>query len=170
VALDVDPIAMAGEWILHAPHRSGLLRRSPEATDGRWQRGELVRGLYLADESHIAVAEWYRYLAERGLPPSAAIAHDHHVWRVHLTLADLSTAERLAAVGLRPPRLTRRDGPPYPDIGEELWRNGWRGVLAPSAARPTARPSASSATTGRPPAARRCEPSRSPKYAHPPRE
>jgi len=63
-----------------------------------------VRGLYLADSAATAIAEWYRFLAERGLPPSRAIPHDHHVWRVELELADLSTAERLAAVGLPPPR------------------------------------------------------------------
>jgi hypothetical protein len=88
VALDVDPIAISGEWIRHAPHHSDLLGHSAEPTDGRWQRGDVVRGLYLADEPDTAVAEWYRYLAERGLPPSAAIPHDHHVWRVDLTVAD----------------------------------------------------------------------------------
>jgi RES domain-containing protein len=137
VALDVDPVAVSGEWIRHAPHRSDLLGRSPEPTDGRWQHGELVRGLYLADEPDTAVAEWYRYLAERGLPPSAAM-HDHHVWRVDMTVADLRTTERLAAVGLRPPRPTRRDWPRYQGIGRALWRDGWHGVLAPSAARPAA--------------------------------
>ena len=79
--LDV-PVAVCGEWIRHAPHRSDLLGRSPEPTDGRWQRSELIRGLYLADEPHTAIAEWYRYLAELGLPFSAATPHDHHVWRI----------------------------------------------------------------------------------------
>jgi RES domain-containing protein len=139
VVLDIDPVALCGEWIRHAPHRSDLLGRSPEPTDGRWQRGELIRGLYLADEPHTAVAEWYRYLAERGLPPSAAIPHDHHLWRIDLTVADLSTTERLAAAGLNPLRPSRRDWPPYQDIGEALWRDGWRGAIAPSAARPTAK-------------------------------
>jgi RES domain-containing protein len=139
VALDVDPIAVSGEWIRHAPHRSEVLGRSPEATDSRWQRGDVVRGLYLADEPATAVAEWYRYLAERGLPPSAAIPRDHHVWRIDLTVADLSTPERLAATGLAPPRPHRRDWPPCQHIGEALWRDGWHGLLTPSAARPTAR-------------------------------
>lgn len=138
MALDVDPIAIAGEWIRHAPHRSDLLGRATEPAEGRWQRAELVRGLNLADEPDTAVAEWYRYLAERGLPPSAAIPHDHHLWRVDLTVADLSTPRRLAAVGLRPPRPSRRDWSPYQAVGEALWRDDWRGVLAPSAARPTA--------------------------------
>jgi RES domain-containing protein len=138
VALEVDPVAVSGEWIRHAPHRSDLLGRSPEATDGRWQRGDAVRGLYLADEPATAIAEWYRYLAERGLPPTAAIPHDHHVWRIDLTVADLSATERLAAAGLAPPRPHRRNWPPCQHIGEALWRDGWHGLLAPSAARPTA--------------------------------
>jgi RES domain-containing protein len=138
VAVEVDPIAVSGEWIRHAPHRSELLGRSLEATDGCWQRGDVVRGLCLADAPATAVAEWYRYLAERGLPPSAAIPHDHHVWRIDLTVADLSTTERLAAASLAPPRPHRRDWPPCQHIGEALWRDGWHGVLAPSAARPTA--------------------------------
>jgi RES domain-containing protein len=138
VALAVDPIAVSGEWIRHAPHRSDLLGRATEPTDGRWQRGEVVRGLYLADEPATAVAEWYRYLAERGLPPSVAIPHDHHLWRVDATVADLSTSERLAAVGLPPPRPQRRSWSAYQQVGETLWRDGWHGVLAPSAARPTA--------------------------------
>ena len=68
--MDVETVAVAGEWIRHAPHRSELLGRAAEPTDGRWQRGEAVRALYLADESATAIAEWYRLLAERGLPPS----------------------------------------------------------------------------------------------------
>jgi RES domain-containing protein len=118
-------------------HRSDLLGRGPEPIDGRWRRGEPVRGLYLADESDTAIAGWYRYLAERGLPASAAIPHDHHLWHIDTTLADLSTEERLAAVGLHT-RPARRDWPPYQDIGQALWCDGWRGVLASSAARPTA--------------------------------
>ena len=111
MALDVDPIAISGEWIRHAPHHSDLLGRSADPTDGRWQGRHVVRGLYLADEPDTAVAEWYRYLAERGLPARAAIPHDHHVCRVELTVADLSTTARLAAVDLPRPRPRRRDWP-----------------------------------------------------------
>jgi hypothetical protein len=68
--VDVDTVAVTGEWIRHAPHGAPLLGRSAEPTDGRWQRGELVRGLYLADQPGTAIAEWYRWLAERGLPPA----------------------------------------------------------------------------------------------------
>jgi RES domain-containing protein len=134
----VDPVAVSGEWVRHAPHRSALLGRPAEATDGRWQRGDVVRGLYLAENAGTAAAEWYRYLAERGLSPTAAIPHDHHIWHVDLRVADLSTTDRLAAVGLQPPRPQRRSWAPYQNIGEILWNDGWPGLRAPSAARPDA--------------------------------
>jgi hypothetical protein len=52
--------------------------------------------------------------------------------------ADLSSPERLAAVGLPPPRPSRRTWPAFQDVGDALWRAGWAGLLAPSAARPAA--------------------------------
>lgn len=61
------------------------------------------------------------------------------VWRYRarrLDVADLSDGSRLARVGLRLPRPGRRGWPPFQDVGEELWKEGWRGLLAPSAARP----------------------------------
>jgi RES domain-containing protein len=137
--VDVDAIVIRGEWIRHAPHRSSLLGRSDEPTDGRWQRGDVVRALYLADEPATAVAEWYRVLAERGLPPGRSIPHDHHLWQLDIELADLSTEDRLAAVGLGLPHPGKRTWPPFQRLGEQLWREGWRGLLAPSAARPAAR-------------------------------
>jgi RES domain-containing protein len=136
--VDVDTVAVHGEWIRHAPHRSSLLGRAAEPTDGRWQRGENIRGLYLADTPATAIAEWYRYLAELGLPPGRRIPHDHHIWRVSLELANLGTHERLARVSLEPPTPSRRSWPPFQTVGEQLWRAGWAGLLAPSAARPEA--------------------------------
>ncbi|MGO9752555.1 MAG: hypothetical protein ACLP8S_20925 [Solirubrobacteraceae bacterium] len=56
--MDVDTVAVSGEWIRHAPHRSSLLGRAAEPTDGRWQRGEIVRGLYLADEPATPPRAW----------------------------------------------------------------------------------------------------------------
>ena len=70
--MDVDATAVAGEWIRHVPHRSPPLGRAVEPTDGRWQRGAIIRALYLADEPNTAIAEWYRLLAELGLPPRTA--------------------------------------------------------------------------------------------------
>jgi len=59
--VDVDAIVVSGEWVRHVPHGSPLLGRADESTDGRWQLGAVVRGLYLADEPATAVAEWYRW-------------------------------------------------------------------------------------------------------------
>ena len=134
--MDVDTVVVHGEWIRHAPHHSWLLGRAAEPTDGRWQRGEIVRGLYLADEPATATAEWYRLLAERGLPPARAIPHDHHVWELKLQLADVSTPNRLARLNLDTPRPGRRTWAPFQAVGEQLFREGFAGLLAPSAARP----------------------------------
>lgn len=135
----IEPIAVVGEWIRHAPHGADPLGRPARPTAGRWQGADVVRGLYLADTPATAVAEWYRWLAERGVPPARAIPHDHHRWRVSLDVANLSTPERLAALGLELPRPSRRSWPPFQEVGERLFRAGWRGVLAPSAARPGSR-------------------------------
>ena len=137
MALRVNAVYVSGEWVRHAPHRSDLLGRSSEPTDGRWQRGEVIRGLYLADEP-TAITEWYRWLAERGLPPAHAIPHDHHVWQLDLELADLRSVRRLTALGLDLPAPGRRTWPPYQQVGETLWREGWPGLITRSAARPEA--------------------------------
>lgn len=107
MALDVDAVRIDGEWVRHAPHRSQLPGRALGSTDGRWQRGADVGALYLAGEPDTAVGEWYRYLAERGLPPVHAMPHDHHIWRVGIEVADLDDEDRLVRVGLGLP-LPRR--------------------------------------------------------------
>lgn len=136
--MKVDTVAAVGEWIRHAPHRSNLLGRSVEPTDGRWQHGDVAHALYLADSAETAVAEWYRLLAERGLPPGQAIPHDHHVWEAHIDVADLSTTHKLARVGLESPRPGRRTWPAFQAVGDELFHAGYAGLIAPSAARPDA--------------------------------
>lgn len=98
-----------------------------------------MRGLYLADETATAVAEWYRWLAENAFPPACATPHDHHRWRVSVSVADLSTPERLTAVGLEVPSPVSSTWRRFQAVGEKLWREGWRGLLAPSAARPSGR-------------------------------
>jgi hypothetical protein len=52
-----------------------------------------------------------------------------------LEVADLSSADRLARVGLNPPSPGRKGWPDYQQVGETLWQEGWPGLLAPSAAR-----------------------------------
>jgi RES domain-containing protein len=134
--LPVESIAVVGEWVRHAPHRSAPLGRPPEAASGRWQRGDVVPGLYLADEPETAVAEWYRWLAENAVPPRRGTPHDHHRWRVSVEVVDLTTPERLAAVNLSAPLPASSTWTAFQEVGESLWREGWRGLLAPSAARP----------------------------------
>ena len=137
MALDVDATRVTGRWVRHAcPGSEPLPRRAPPP-DNRWQRGDVVDALYLADEEATAWAEWYRHLAERGLPPGARMPRDLWPWDVDAKVADLSAADRLARVGLRPPRPGRRTWPEYQDVGEQLAADGWAGLVAPSAARPS---------------------------------
>ena len=136
--LQVAARAVEGVWVRHVPHRADLLGRASVPADGRWQRGEVVPGLYLADSIETATAEWYRSLAEWGLAPQDHVPYDHHEWRLDLRLADLSDAERLRGVGLPAPLPDRRTWPAFQRVGEQLWREGWAGLLAPSAARPEA--------------------------------
>lgn len=107
------------------------------AGDNRWQRGAVVDGLYLSADEDTLWAEWYRHLAERGLPPARQLPRD--LWRFRvgpLDVADLSSEDRLARVGLKLPEPGRRTWPRYQAVGETLWREGWPGMVAPSAARP----------------------------------
>ncbi len=116
--MNAAAIAVTGEWIRHAPHNATLLGRPPIPTDGRWQRASIVRALYLADEPDTAIAEWYRVLAELGLPPAHRIPHDHHIWTIDLKLADLSDEARLADAELLLPRPARRTWPAFQAVGE----------------------------------------------------
>ena len=67
--LPVGPPTVEGTWIRHVPHGAHLLGRADTPSDGRWQRGDVVRALYLAETVATATAEWYRSLAEWGLSP-----------------------------------------------------------------------------------------------------
>jgi RES domain-containing protein len=138
VALQVAPRTVNGVWFRHVPHRAHLLGRASVPSDGRWQHGDVVPGLYLADSIETATAEWYRSLAEWGLAPQDHIPYDHHEWRLDLRLADLSDVERLRRVELSEPLPDRRTWPAFQRVGEQLWREGWAGLVVPSAARPVA--------------------------------
>lgn len=52
-------------------------------------------------------------LAERGFSPQDYLPYDHHRWRLVIEVADLSDADRLAAVGLDLPRPSRRTWPAF---------------------------------------------------------
>ncbi len=137
MSLDVDAVDAAGEWLRHIPHSADPLARPYPPGDNRWQRGAVVDALYLADDETTLWAEWYRHLAERGLPPMRSLPRD--VWRFRvppLEVADLGHEDRLARLGLPLPVPGRRSWSPYQRVGERLAKEGWAGLVAPSAARP----------------------------------
>jgi RES domain-containing protein len=107
--------------------------------DGRWQRGEVIDALYLADSEETAWAEWYRHLAELGVPPTEQMPRRIRLWEVDVRVGNLSTESRLRRAGLQIPTPGRRTWPAYQAVGEQLWREGWAGLIAPSAARPRGR-------------------------------
>ena len=127
-------------WLRHSSHgRDPRIRPIPPA-NSRWQRGTVIDALYLADGEATMWAEWYRSLAELGTPPMHQLPRD--VWRYRLRVfevADLSDGDRLGRVGLASPAPGRKTWRPYQTVGEQLWREGWPGLLAPSAARPEGR-------------------------------
>jgi len=134
--VDVDPIPVRGRWWRHVRAGGDVYFRPEDPPDNRWQRGSIVDALYFADLESTAWAEWYRHLAEAGIPPMAALPRDLWAWDLDITLADLSDADRLRRVGLPVPRPGRFQWPLFQEVGHELWRDGWSGLMAPSAARP----------------------------------
>jgi RES domain-containing protein len=136
LALDVDATRVTGRWVKHAYAGAEPFPQRDPPPDNRWQRGEIVDAVYLADVGDTAWAEWYRHLAERGVPPNEQMPRDLWVWQVAAEVADLSDANRLARVDLKPPRPGRRGWAPYRQVGEMLADEGWPGLVAPSAARP----------------------------------
>jgi hypothetical protein len=140
VALVVARVDASGEWFRHVPHGADPGSRPQPPSDSRWQRGSVIDALYLADDEQTVWAEWYRYLAELGVPPMQQLPRD--LWRVRvpaLEVADLSDEDRLQHVGLPLPRPGRTAWPRFQSVGEALWREGWPGFIAPSAARPEGR-------------------------------
>ncbi len=139
MTLDVDAVAIRQRrWWRHTVHGADPLARRLPPPDGRWQRGAIVEVLYLASDEATVWAEWYRHLAEAGIPPNRQMPRDLWRWMVNaeLEVANLTTTERLRRVGLPAPRPGRKTWPPYQKVGEMLGREGWPGLLAPSAARP----------------------------------
>lgn len=137
--LDVDPVPVHGVWYRHVSHRGRVWWRADPPPSGRWQRGSAVGGFYLADSPETAWAEWHRQVAELGLRPERQLPRN--LWRLEVDIeriADLSDADRLAAVGLPFPSPTRSQWPAFQAVGEQLHLDAWSGVLAPSAARPDA--------------------------------
>jgi RES domain-containing protein len=137
VALDVEPTPVTGRWYRHTPPGADPLVRPSPPDDNRWQRGHVVDALYLCETADCVWAEWYRHLAERGVPPHMALPRDLWTYEITaVTLADLCTTNRLARVGLTHPAPGRRGWPAFQAVGEQLYRDGFAGLIAPSAARP----------------------------------
>jgi RES domain-containing protein len=131
--------SVGGVWWRHLRHGADPLALGDPPADGRWQRGAAVGALYLAQEEETAWAEWYRVLAELGMPPEHGLPRDLRRYRVELEgVVDLSSATALRARGLEGARPTQRQWPAFQELGEELWREGASGVLYESAARPGA--------------------------------
>jgi RES domain-containing protein len=138
--VDVATVVVDGVWWRQVPHATDPLFRADPPSDGRWQRGEVVGALYFADSEETAWAEWYRALAELAIRPDRQMPRDLWRWEIEVDgIADLATAESLLVVGLADQRPGRRDWAPFQAVGEKLWREGHRDVVAPSAARPTGR-------------------------------
>jgi RES domain-containing protein len=136
--LSIGAVDVGGVWWRQVPHGGDPLFRADPPSDGRWQRGEVVGGMYFADSEETAWAEWYRALAEFAIPPDRQMPRDLWRWEIDVDdLANLSTEDALKGVGLTPRRPNQSEWLAFQEVGEQLWRDGHRGVLAPSASRPS---------------------------------
>jgi RES domain-containing protein len=137
VASRVQRVSVAGSWWRQTPYGSDPLWLASPPSTGRWQHGNKLAAIYLADEEPTAWAEWYRGIAELGLPPTRVMPRDLWRWTIAVNdIADLSTPAKLARLDLPPLRPSRRNWLPFQTVGEQLHSEGYRGVLYPSAARP----------------------------------
>lgn len=94
-----------------------------------------MRGFYLADTEDTAWAEWYRHTSEQGAPPASRMPRD--TWRVDVDVSDIADLTKpgvLANHGITELHPTRRQWPLTQPVGEAYFHDGWRGLLAPSAA------------------------------------
>jgi RES domain-containing protein len=138
---DDEPIAepprirVQGTWWRITRGATDPLFWSAEPADGRWQRGRVVRALYLGNTEETCWAEWYRHTSEAGVPPQQRLPTA--IWRIEVDvddIADLTAPGILAGEGIARLSPSRRQWPKTQPIGDALWRDGARGVLAPSAA------------------------------------
>ena len=116
----IATVPVTGTWYRHVPADAPPMPGHP-APDGRWQRGEQLAGLYLAQDTDTVWAEWYRALAELGEPPDARLPRD--LWRFSVRLervADLSQRRSLRALGLPEPRPDRDQWSAFQDAGLKL--------------------------------------------------
>lgn len=132
-----ERVSVAGAWWRHAAAGLDPWARPRDPFDGRWQRGAAVDALYFAESPETAWAEWYRYLAEAGMPPALGLPRELWRWEVEVEeIADLQSAQTLEALGLDAMRPSRSQWPECQQVGEALFAAGCRALIAPSAARP----------------------------------
>ena len=74
--LEVDPVDPSGEWLRHIPRNANPYHRPEPPGDSRRQHGRIVDALYLAHGEATLWAEWYRHLAEHGIPPLRQLPRD----------------------------------------------------------------------------------------------
>ena len=134
--LPAPRIRVAGTWWRITRATLDPLFLASEPADGRWQRGSVVRAVYLGDDEATVWAEWYRHTSEAAVPPDQRLPVA--IWRIDVDLddvADLTAAGVLAAHGIGRLEPYRRAWAHTQPIGEAYWRDGADAVLAPSAAR-----------------------------------
>jgi RES domain-containing protein len=137
-ALPVATVPVSGAWLRHVPAGSRPLGRPPVPADGRWQRGSMVEGIYLAAEADTVWAEWYRWLAEHEIEPLRGLPRE--LWRYRARLvkaADLTGPTALTVLGLPVPQPSRETWSDFQAVGERLHAEGYEGLLYRSAARPS---------------------------------
>jgi RES domain-containing protein len=136
-----SPRAVSGRWVAYRHVGQGLpalwygggsttLRQE----SGRWHREGESLAQYLALSSDGAWAELVRYLAIR--TEARRVRESRRLWQLRVVsnrIADLSTFDAWEACGLDPAHAVG-DHEPCQAIGSELRRNGYDGVLSPSAA------------------------------------
>jgi hypothetical protein len=135
--LTVASVPVSGTWLRHTPVDSDPLYRPPTPAGGRWQRGTVIEGLYLAAEGATVWAEWYRWLAEHEIEPLHSLPRE--LWRYRVSLrnvADLTGNGVLAELGLPDAIPGREQWPIFQQVGERLHAEGFDGVMYRSAAQP----------------------------------
>lgn len=126
---------MRGTWWRIGRAETDPLAPTPEPADGRWQRGEVVRALYLAHDEPTAWAEWFRHSAELGVPPQSRLPRAVYSLEVDIDeVADLTHGDVLRRHGIRSLVPSRRQWPYTQPIGEAYFAAGRRALLVPSAA------------------------------------
>lgn len=119
-------VPVAGTWCRHVPAGAAPMPGRPPP-DGRWQRGEQIAGLYLAQDRDTVWAEWYRALAELDAPPNSRLPRD--LWRFRVALeqvADMSAPAALRALGLPDMLPDRSQWPRFQDAGARLAQERFR--------------------------------------------